>query len=260
MLGQPRECRGCGTPFVQERAGQRYHDPECQVRSNNARQAAQRADLNREYKRRKYDEARPWREFVCESCGETVRTQELRTRRFCSRKCKNDHHNRDGEFRERYKERAKEWRAENRERLNARASAYYYANREVIYARENAKRQATRKSSPWKMLLAGCKSRALEKKLPFDLTEEWAINCWTGRCEATGIVFLCGQPHGTPRTFWPTIDKIDPQRGYVQDNCRFVLWAINTFKGDNTDAVMYSIAEALLSNRLGLEGSPGDPL
>ncbi len=47
--------------------------------------------------------------------------------------------------------------------------------------------------------------------------------------------------------FSPSIDRIDSSKGYTPDNCQFVLWAINVFKGDGTLEEMYEIATALIN-------------
>lgn len=247
MLGMARECRGCGDPFVQERAGQRYCNPACQILSNNRVQAARNVEKTKAYKRSRYDAARPWREFVCDGCGQTVKTQELRKRRFCSQHCKDV-------------VRGREWQAANPGRvLEYRAATVEQRTRvHGVWRQNNLAQQqqytrdcnqATRETTPWRTIIRGAKGRALQKGLPFDLTDEWAAARWSGKCELTGITFIVGGKWGAMRSFWPTIDKIEPSRGYIQDNCRFVLWAVNTFKGQDSDAVIYQIAEALLAFR-----------
>lgn len=47
------------------------------------------------------------------------------------------------------------------------------------------------------------------------------------------------------------MDRIDSSKGYTQDNCRFILFAVNSFKGVGTDALMLEIAQALLERRPG---------
>jgi hypothetical protein len=46
--------------------------------------------------------------------------------------------------------------------------------------------------------------------------------------------------------FSPSIDRIDPEIGYLETNCRFVLFAINGLKGRGTDADLFAIAHALV--------------
>jgi hypothetical protein len=169
-------------------------------------------------------------------------------RRFCSRKCKNDVHNREWRAANAERLRAYEKTPKRRESANRAAAAHYARNRETLLPMRAAAYQLTRRQTPWVALIDGARSRARSKGIAFDLTYEWAETRWTGRCELTDIPFVCGQPKGTPRTYWPTIDRIKPERGYAQDNCRFVLHAVNALKGEASDADMIKIASALTSN------------
>lgn len=106
-----------------------------------------------------------------------------------------------------------------------------------------------RTQTPWRALLWYAKDRARRAGLSFDLTEEWAINRWTGRCEMSDLPFQVGL-EGHQRVIWaPSIDRIEPEKGYTQDNCRFVLFAINSFKHAASDDDIYLIAEAPINNR-----------
>ena len=46
-----------------------------------------------------------------------------------------------------------------------------------------------------------------------------------------------------------SVDRIDPQKGYIKNNVRFVLNQINTFKTDGDDDRIYALAKALLDYR-----------
>jgi hypothetical protein len=77
-------------------------------------------------------------------------------------------------------------------------------------------------------ILSGCKKRAKEKGLPYDLTSAWfktkAID--VGKCEDTGIVFN-HEPAikiNNPHPFAPSICRKDTNKGYTQDNCKVVVW------------------------------------
>ncbi len=103
---------------------------------------------------------------------------------------------------------------------------------------------------PWFPLLAGAKQRAAKRKQPFDLTKEWASARWTGRCELTNIEFRGIEARVGNKRFAmsPSIDKIDPKKGYTQDNCRFIVFAVNWFKGEGSDEDMLFIARELVKN------------
>lgn len=111
------------------------------------------------------------------------------------------------------------------------------------YDRDYSARE--RRKDPVKYLIRAAKFRASKRDLPFDLTIEWARQRWTGNCELTGIAFETQSYAQGPRS--PSIDKILPRAGYTQDNCRFVLSAVNSMKGNGSDAEMMFIARALIA-------------
>lgn len=102
-----------------------------------------------------------------------------------------------------------------------------------------------RAKHPLIALLAAIKHRALTNDMSFDLTLKWADTRWTGRCELTGLEFV--RPARRAGMFAPSIDRIDNTKGYTQDNCRIVLWAVNRFKNNDTDETMLTIARALVA-------------
>lgn len=114
----------------------------------------------------------------------------------------------------------------------------------------NARRRAkVKREFPWSQSLYSCMMRAKKNGIPFDLTVEWAEKNWTGFCSLTGIKFEQRQDGNTgplPRS--ASIDKIDPHKGYVQDNCRFILHCVNSFKGTMTDEEMINIAKFLIQD------------
>lgn len=102
-----------------------------------------------------------------------------------------------------------------------------------------------RQRYPWKRALINAAHRSGKKKFAFDLTREWCIERWTGKCELSGIPFVFGSQ--TRFSFSPSIDRVDSAKGYTQDNCRFILYAINSFKGVGTDEQMLEIAKSLIN-------------
>lgn len=104
---------------------------------------------------------------------------------------------------------------------------------------------AARITLPWRNSLNSSRARAKQAGIPFALTREWCIARWTGRCEVTGIEFVMSRGRH-PYLYSPSLDRIDAKRGYVPDNCRFVIHAVNALKGAGTDADMLEIASAIV--------------
>lgn len=94
------------------------------------------------------------------------------------------------------------------------------------------------------IMFNGARRRARDRDLPFALTKEWILNkVAAGKCELTGIAFVAGT--GVFGPFSPSLDRIDNTRGYTPDNCRLILWSVNSMKGESSDEVMFMIARAL---------------
>lgn len=144
----------------------------------------------------------------------------------------------------------REWHAANRVEQNARRLEHHYAHKDESNMKRSKNFQKERLVMPWKKLLRSAESRANKKKVPFALTTAWAVEKWSAQCALTGLDFMLGQRGSGPKGLSPSIDRIKPEVGYTPDNCRFVIWAVNAFKHDGDDELMYQIAEALLKHRL----------
>lgn len=85
-----------------------------------------------------------------------------------------------------------------------------------------------------KRLLTGAKTRAKKSKLEIDIDIEFLIELWDkydGKCCLTGIPFnLSVEARKIGYTYdpySPSIDKINPFKGYTKDNVRLVCTSIN---------------------------------
>jgi hypothetical protein len=168
---------------------------------------------------------------------------------YCSKNCRkpNDERCREtyARHRERYKAGMRARYSANPEYYRARSAAYYRENREEQLELGRARFQRTRRETPWEIVVRNAAERSRKKGYAFNLTAEWAQSRWTGCCEITGVEFVFGKGPG-PRIFSPTLDRIDPVKGYVQDNCRIVIQGVNGLKADGTDSDMVMIAEAIV--------------
>lgn len=75
--------------------------------------------------------------------------------------------------------------------------------------------------------------RALSKKmgLEFDLTEDYLKSIWTPICPVFKVQFTLGDkshPHS------PALDRIDPRKGYVKGNVKYICARANRIKYDAT--------------------------
>lgn len=85
--------------------------------------------------------------------------------------------------------------------------------------------------SEWRLnkLCAMAKNRSKVKNLPFDLTKDYLISIWTGKCELTGVEFDLSPylKKGQVNPNAPSIDRITPHLGYVKGNIRLVSYHVN---------------------------------
>lgn len=85
----------------------------------------------------------------------------------------------------------------------------------------------------WRLakLMAMAKNRAKSKPIDFDLTLDHLLDLWEsngGCCELTGIPFVLGRSDkGVVHPYAPSIDRIEPSRGYTLGNVRLVVYQMN---------------------------------
>lgn len=88
--------------------------------------------------------------------------------------------------------------------------------------------------------------------LPFNLSPGYIRDLYLkqkGLCAVSGLQMLpLGEPRSTGRVsaVSPSLDKIVPILGYVPGNVRWVLFAVNAFKGVMSDEEMLTIARAMV--------------
>lgn len=219
-------CARCGKPIVGRRIDARFCCAICCTRFHKRLQRKNHAPIN------------------CATCGTSFVPINC-TQVCCSLRCQRKHHyNKDPQ---KHRQNAlKYMRADPQH--NAKVRTRYLANKDKWHAYSNQRRRKIRILQPWRQPLDSARHRAKSRNREFNLTEEWCLARWTGKCEVCQLPFVIG-PAGAPgpRMFAPSIDRINPACGYTQDNCRFVLMAVNSLKHNGTDMDMYRIAAAMLA-------------
>lgn len=91
--------------------------------------------------------------------------------------------------------------------------------------------------------------RARKRGLPFDLDMAWALPKYEAMvCEATGLPLDVRADLGAgkrPRT--PTIDRVEPSKGYLKANCMVVCAQYNMAKNKWDRATLTELAYAIVN-------------
>ena len=86
--------------------------------------------------------------------------------------------------------------------------------------------------------------------MAFDLETEWIRQCLGRPCPRTGIPFVLHHSSNKGYTdrhpFGPSLDKIDPFKGYTKDNVQVVCWAYNCAKQRFTDEEVLRLCKAVV--------------
>lgn len=100
-------------------------------------------------------------------------------------------------------------------------------------------------------MLHNTKAKCKKDKILYDLDLDFVEERLKQGCPMTGLPFDINNRFVLP--FSPSIDRIDPNKGYLKSNCRVILMGVNALKGGGTDDDVYEIAENLIKKR-GLYG------
>lgn len=79
--------------------------------------------------------------------------------------------------------------------------------------------------------------------LPKGTTAKLVEECG-GVCAMSGLPFRFGGVSGS--TYSPSIDRIEPEKGYVAGNVRVILHGINALKSSGTDEDVFAVCKAVL--------------
>jgi hypothetical protein len=111
---------------------------------------------------------------------------------------------------------------------------YYQKNRERILARK--------KADPWNTRLKTTRTRAREKGLDHDLDREYLDTIYTTHCPVLGIE-LSYTENTVLADNSATLDRIDPELGYIKGNVQVLSHKANRMKSNATTEELLQFAE-----------------
>jgi hypothetical protein len=94
-----------------------------------------------------------------------------------------------------------------------------------------------------KYLVSGAKQRATTHDIPFNIDKEYIEEIYDmqhEKCALSGIRFQINLCNGRNK-FAPSIDRIDPKKGYTKGNVRLLCSSVNMMKSDMTDDELINI-------------------
>jgi hypothetical protein len=139
-------------------------------------------------------------------------------------------------------------------RKSCLCSRCYYRAYDKENGRGIKRAQALRRDEPARALFYQYRCKSKKLGLPFDLTVEWfKERLARGICEATGLLMqplnAGDSPAKRARSPWvASVDRIDPQGGYTQNNARLVVWLYNAAKSNYTDQDVLRLAFAVIAH------------
>lgn len=139
------------------------------------------------------------------------------------------------------------------------SNRYYHAHKEQCskYTKRwyyNNRDYALKSKVRWKInnplrakasaLLNSANSRALRKGLECSISLDWVAAQLEKGCALSGLPFDFAAK-GVMNPYSPSLDRIDPTKGYTEDNTQAILQGINGLKLNGTNHDVLVIAKAI---------------
>lgn len=138
--------------------------------------------------------------------------------------------------------RAKQWQIDNREEYNLKARERYHAakgNPNSPWAKASRK---YREIHPERALLRSAKIRAKNKNLEFSIDEGDIII--PEKCPYLGMDLSMDRT--TNKNIRPSLDRIDPSKGYIKGNIQVISWRANMLKNNSSAEELLLLALKML--------------
>ena len=106
--------------------------------------------------------------------------------------------------------------------------------------RDTKSQREWRKRNPFKFKCSAKRQYCVKNSLPFNLTPEYLEGLWSGKCPVLGVrMDILAHKDDL---YAPQLDRIDPQKGYVEGNVVWLSRRANNIKGN---ATIYELSAVL---------------
>lgn len=119
-------------------------------------------------------------------------------------------------------------------------------NSEAARAKKSASARKIRAQDPARALFDAARGRARARGIRFALRREHVIV--PALCPVLGIELRVSGRRG-PCDTSPSLDRIDPKKGYMPGNVRVISWRANKLKADATEAELAAVLAYLRGSR-----------
>lgn len=134
---------------------------------------------------------------------------------------------------------AKTYREAHRDKVREAHKKWRLANPEKYAECRRIGEKKYRHVNPVNAMFLSCRNIARGKGYAFDLTREYLAElCGPMRCAVTGHRLSWAWAGRDKNPWRPSVDRIDPSKGYVVGNVRVVSWIYNLTKSTWTDGVV----------------------
>jgi hypothetical protein len=148
------------------------------------------------------------------------------------------------------KKRRSEFHEKNKDARNSKARDRRKQNPELFKKYGHSYRA----KYPWRMLISHARKRAAKFGWGYDLDDHVAeikqrVSMMT--CEMSGINLIAGVGAGsTGKRFFNTLslDRVDPNKGYVYENIRIVSWIMNCSMNTWGEDILIDVMKKWISN------------
>jgi hypothetical protein len=144
------------------------------------------------------------------------------------------------------KEYRKQYYLKNKEKILARQKIRSVEKREHI--KDYQKKFYSEKEGRIVRFLAATKKRAKAKNLPYDLTLKYLRSIALDKCPIFDLELdwsSWGEKNQIANDNSPSVDRIDPKKGYVVGNVIWLSWKANRLKSNATSEDLFKIAKWL---------------